>query len=382
MKVLRIITRLNVGGPARQTLALQPEMARLGIDETLVTGHVDAGEADLSQMLDVHNFVRVPTLIRPVQPATDIKGYRDIKSLIRELRPDVVHTHLSKAGLLGRLAAIRRHVPVTVHTFHGHVLEGYFSNTFGRTIKSIERAVGRRTSALLAVGEGVRQDLIRLGIAPADRVQVVPAGIDLTPFKDIGEPGGELRSQLGIPGDAVLIGYVGRFVPVKRLDRLLDAARRVAEEIPYTHFLLCGEGPDYPIVTEAAAQPPLAGRIHLLGWVANLRKFYEAVDMVVLTSANEGTPISLIESGAAGRPVVSTRVGGVGDVVEDGKTGLLADSASSVADGLIELVNDRDRARRMGAAGRKRVMAKYSAARLAADLVGIYEKNLLNPPRR
>jgi len=353
MKVLRVITRLNVGGPARQVLPLEKEMARLGVDETLATGCVDEGEADLAQMLGEQDFVRVPSMVRPVRPARDIKAFWEIDHLIRTLNPDVVHTHLSKAGLLGRLAALRRGVPVTVHTFHGHVLEAYFSSSGGRLIKGIERAVGRRTSALLTVGEGVRQDLIHYGVAPPDRIQVVPPGVDLSPLGDIGQPGGRLRRRLGLGADASAIGFAGRFVPVKRVDRLINAARGVCDAVPDAHFLVCGDGPDRPLLTEAAAEPPLAGRMHLVGWLSDLREFYEAVDAVVLTSANEGTPISLVEAGAAGRPVVSTPVGGVADVVEHGSTGFLADSDAALADAMLKLLADRDLARRMGAAGRR-----------------------------
>jgi glycosyltransferase involved in cell wall biosynthesis len=378
VKVLRLITRLNVGGPARQVLALRKEMALLGVDETLVAGCVDEGEADLAEFLNERDIVRVPSLVRPVRPPNDVRAYREIDRLIRRIRPDVVHTHLSKAGMLGRLAALRRGVPVTVHTFHGHVLDAYFSSPVGHLIKASERTLARRTSALLAVGEGVRQDLIDYGVAPADRIRVVPAGIDLSSLAEIGPPGGELRRSLGLPPGARVLGFAGRFVAVKRIDRLIEVARIVLESLPDVHLLACGDGPDRVLLTEAASSPPLAGRTHFLGWRSDLEDFYEAVDVVLLTSANEGTPISLIEAAAAARPVVATPVGGVPDVVEQGSTGFLADTAGAAAEALIELLTQPNLARRMGAAGRERALARYGAARLAADLVPIYQRELVS----
>ena len=377
MKVLRVITRLNVGGPARQVLALQKEMRSLGVDETLVTGSVDSGEADLAVMLGESEFIRVDSLLRPVRPVSDVRAYRALNRIINQVRPDVVHTHMSKAGLLGRIAALRRKVPVLVHTFHGHVLESYFSSSVARLVKVAERQLARRTTTLLTVGEGVRQDLQTFGVAPATRVHVMAAGIDLAPFADIGPPGGLLRGELGIPERAPIVGFAGRFVPVKRIDRLAEAVRRIAAGVPDAHFVVCGDGPDRPLLEAVAADPMVGSRLHLVGWLSDLRAFYAAVNVVILTSANEGTPISLIEAGAAGRPVVATGVGGVADVVRDGETGFVVEgAAASVAAATIELLTRPDLASSMGAAGRSRILPRYSAVRLASDLVALYEREL------
>lgn len=364
-------------------LALQKEMRRLGVDETLVAGSVDSGEADLAIMLGESEFIRVGSLLRPVRPVSDMRAYRALDGIIRRVSPDVVHTHMSKAGLIGRLAALRRRIPVVVHTFHGHVLEAYFSPVVGRLVKVAERELARRTTALLTVGEGVRQDLERFGVAPRSRVHVVPAGIDLDPFVDIGLPGGSLRKELGIPTEARAVGFAGRFVPVKRIDRLADALRHVADAVPDAYFVVCGDGPDRPFLEALAADTRLGPRLHLVGWLSDLRAFYEAVDLVILASANEGTPISLIEAGAAGRPVVATRVGGVADVVTDGETGFVVeDNAAAIAAGTIDLLDRPELARSMGAAGRSRVLERYSAARLASDLVAVYERELSSRTNR
>lgn len=351
------------------------EMAERGIDEVLVAGTCEPDEEDLAYALDIKGIVRVPDLRRSVRPVDDIRARRALASIIREHRPDIVHTHMSKAGALGRSAAFAAGVPVTVHTFHGHVLEGYFLHPVGRAIALAERALGRRTTVLIAQGEVTRRDLVRHGVASAKRIRVVPPGIDVDPLLSIDEPDGLLRDQLKLPPGAKVVGFAGRFVPVKRLGRLIEAAVDVIASHPEVHFLFAGGGPERSGIEREAGRPPLSGHIHLLGWLPDLHDFYESCDIVVLTSASEGTPISLIEAEAAARPVVATRVGGVPDVVESGVTGIMVrEDAGSVAAGLISLLNDATAAREMGKRGRERAAERFSAARLADDLAELYER--------
>ncbi|MEX1045848.1 MAG: glycosyltransferase [Actinomycetota bacterium] len=373
MRVVRILTRLNAGGPARQALALRQEMTTRDVDEVLVAGSVGPDEEDLADALGIEGIRRVRQLRRPVRPLDDIQALRAIKSIIREHRPHVVHTHMSKAGALGRTAAHAEGVPVTVHTFHGHVLEGYFPTPVGKAIGFVERRLARNTSILIAPGEETRRDLVRHGVASKKRINVVPPGIDIEPLLKIGEPGGPLRQQLGMPVDARVIGFAGRFVPVKRLNRLVEAAVDVIAAVPEAHFILAGGGPGRRQLELEARRPPLRGRMHLLGWLPDLSDFYAACDVMVLTSASEGTPISLIEAEAAARPVVATRVGGVPDVVDNGATGLMVrEDSSSIALALVELLRDPGLAKGMGQRGRARASARFRAGRLADDLLELY----------
>lgn len=376
MKVLSILTRLNIGGPARQELALTGEFARLGIEHVVVAGTSGPNEGDLGIEMGADHVIRVPQLARPVRPWQDYVAYRKLKQVIAEQRPDVVHTHMSKAGLLGRMAASSRDVPVTAHTYSGHVLDDYFSPAISKTIEQIERRLARSTSLIFAVAETVRDEIVDHGIASAERVTLVHHGVDLEPYLDIGAGPGTLRVQLRLPDNAILVGFAGRLAKVKRIDRLIEVARRVCAANARVHFVVAGDGPERAVVEEAVTTPELEERMHMIGWVVDLADFYESIDLVVLTSSNEGMPISLIEAAAAGRPAVATRVGGVPEVIADGLTGFVVDDAASAAEAVLRLAGDELLRRDMGAKARERVVEAFGVRRLAQDLQRYYQAAL------
>jgi glycosyltransferase involved in cell wall biosynthesis len=376
VKVLSILTRLNIGGPARQELALTGEFARLGVEHVVVAGTSGPNEGDLGIEMGADHVVRVPQLARPVRPWRDYPAYRRLKAVIAEQRPDVVHTHMSKAGFLGRSAAFAQRVPVTAHTYSGHVLDDYFSPAISKTIEQIERRLAVSTSLIFAVAETVRDEIVSHGIAPAERVTLVHHGVDLEPYLDIGAGPGTLRAQLRLPDDAILVGFAGRLAKVKRMDRLVEVARRVCSANARVHFVVAGDGPERAVVEEAIATPELEERMHMVGWVVDLADFYESIDLVVLTSSNEGMPISLIEAAAAGRPAVATRVGGVPEVIDDGVTGFVIDDAEAAADAVLRLVNDPVMRRDMGTKARARVVEAFGVRRLARDLERHYQSAL------
>jgi glycosyltransferase involved in cell wall biosynthesis len=373
---MSVLTRLNIGGPARQELALTGEFARLGVDHVVVAGTSEPNEGDLGIEMGADHVIRVPELARPVRPLQDYVAYRRLKRVIAEQRPDVVHTHMSKAGLLGRMAASALDVPVRAHTYSGHVLDDYFSPAVSKTIEQIERRLARSTSLIFAVAETVRDEIVAHGIAPAERVTLVHHGVDLEPYLPIGSGPGRLRATLGLPGEAILVGFAGRLAKVKRMDRLIDVARRVCAANPAIHFIVAGDGPERAAVEEAVASPELAGRMHMIGWVVDLVDFYESIDLVVLTSSNEGMPISLMEAAAAGRPAVATRVGGVPEVIADGVTGFVVDDAEPAAEAVLRLAGDPGLRRDMGSKARERVVEAFGVRRLAADLKRYYEAAL------
>jgi glycosyltransferase involved in cell wall biosynthesis len=349
------------------------------VDEAVVAGSVDEGERDLATIVDLDHVIRIPRLARPIHPVSDAIAWRELRRVIRAERPDVVHTHMSKAGMLGRMAARREGVTVIAHTFHGLVLESYFSRAAAGAVTRIERALARRTDILTAVGPSVRADLDRLGVVPLPQVTVVPPGVDLTGFERIGPPNPTARARFGIPEDASVVGYIGRFAPVKRIALMIEVMERAAELVPRAHFLVAGGGPDRHLL-DAATRGPLADRLHLVGWVADLHPFYDAVDVVLLVSANEGTPISLIEAGAAGRPCVATAVGGVPDVVRDGETGLLVPpSGAGAPEALARLLSDPSVATELGERARVAAIGRFTATRLARDLVALYTRALEGP---
>jgi len=299
--------------------------------------------------------------------------------LVRGRRPDVVHTHMAKAGAIGRLAAHRAEVPVIVHTFHGHVLDGYFSRPVARAFIATERRLARWSSALVAVSPAVRDELLDLGIGRTDQWRVIPLGLELDPLLDAGVDRASARSSLGLPVDGAVVGIVGRLVPIKDHATFIAAAAKVAAEREDVRFAIVGDG-ELRTDLERTSRAALGDRVVFTGWVHDLPRLYAALDVVALTSRNEGTPVALIEAAAAGRPVVATRVGGVADVVRDGVTGALVDAgdAAGIARELLKVLADAGLARARGDAARAHVRDRFSAERLEDDIVALYEE-LLGP---
>ena len=298
-------------------------------------------------------------------------------------RPDVVHTHMAKAGTLGRAAAVLARVPVRVHTFHGHTLEGYFTEQGRRRVVRTERELARFSSALVAVSRSVADDLLRAGVGRPDQYRVMSPGLDLGPFLRICGPG-RLHSESASASRTALrvVGFSARLVPVKAVDVFLAALEVVLTELPEAHAVIAGDGPEGERIT--AAQSSAAGeRIHWVGWLADMAAFYADVDLVALSSVNEGTPISLIEAAAAGRPVVATAVGGVPEVVVDGETGDLVavgrPSRALAASHPSALARDPALRASMGAAARAR-SARYSAETLADETLSLYRELLAEAP--
>jgi glycosyltransferase involved in cell wall biosynthesis len=376
LRVLRIVTRLNVGGPARQILALEPAMARRGVRSLLVAGTVNRDEADLAELLHYDDVRRLPRLQREPSPPRDLAALADLWRIVARYRPDVVHTHMAKAGTLGRVASVLARVPVRVHTFHGHTLEGYFTEKGRRRVIRTERALARFSSALVAVSHSVADDLVRAGVGTRERFRVLSPGLDLRPFLRIEGADGSIRDRFGIPPDAPVVGFSARLVPVKAVDVFLRSLDVVLEELPQAHVVIAGDGPEGERV--AAAQGSAGGdRIHWAGWLADMAAFYADVDVVALSSVNEGTPISLIEAAAAGRAVAATAVGGVPEVVVDGETGELVGSGdhAALAAAILRLARDPGLRAAMGAAARTR-SARWSAETLADETLSLYRELL------
>jgi glycosyltransferase involved in cell wall biosynthesis len=321
----------------------------------------------------------VPNLVQPVRPHRDTAALVRISAIARRFRPNIVHTHTAKAGFIGRLAALTvRPRPVIVHTYHGHVLEGYFGPAGSRAYRSLERILGRRSDCLIGVSKATVDDLVRLGVAPRERFRVVPLGLDLEPFTNLGEEAGrELRASLGI-GDAELLAtFVGRVVPIKRLDVLLRGIARARSEGVPLRLAIVGDGEIRPSLESLSRQLGIAEAVAFLGYRRDLGPITAATDVAVLTSANEGTPVSLIEAGAAGLPAVASAVGGVPEVVSE-KNGILfppGDDAA-LAQALGRMAGDATLRRRMGERAREHSLRRYSADRLVADIAALYEELL------
>ena len=375
-RVLRLITRLNVGGPARHALLLTRQLAD-HFPTTLAAGQCAASEGELCDA-DVA-VERVP-LVRSLQPDADVRALKAVRRLIVEHRPAILHSHMAKAGTVGRLAArtVSR-PPRTIHTFHGHVLDGYFKPAVQSAFTTVERQLARHTDVLIAVSPEIRDALLDLGIGRPAQFHVIPLGLDLRPFLAVSRPAGTLRAQLGIGPEVPLVGVLGRLVPIKDLGTLLEAIAR----LPDVHLAVVGDGELREVLVRRAAEMGLADRVHFTGWWSDVAAAMSDVDVVALTSRNEGTPVSLIEAFACGRPVVATRVGGVPEVVKDGVTGHLAGpgDAEQIAGLLRRLLDDPDARRRMGEAGREDVRDRFSHERLVRDIRDLYADLCSSPSR-
>ncbi|HEY8028013.1 MAG TPA: glycosyltransferase family 4 protein [Gaiellaceae bacterium] len=393
VKVLRVIARLNVGGPALHVAYLTAGLAERGYDTTLVAGTIARGEESMAFVADAHN-VHIETLSelhREISPIRDLRAILRLAQLIRRERPTILHTHTAKAGAVGRIAALLARgarPPIVVHTFHGHVLRGYFGRvtTFG--FRTLERWLARMTTSLVAVSPEVRDDLVALHVAPAMKFTVVRLGIDLGGRVDNdGAQRRETRRQMGLREDAFVVGWVGRMTAVKRTDFVVRALEKLVADGVDAYVLLVGDGPDREGLERYAHELGVIKRCLFLGYQEDVARFYDAIDVLVLPSINEGTPVSVIESLAARRPAVATRVGGVPDVVRDGIDGLLvdADDVEGLADRLAELAHDAPRRAAMGEAGRARVLERYAVGRLVDDIDRLYrdllaKRGLQQPP--
>lgn len=380
IRVLRVIARLNVGGPAIHATLLTERLDPSRYDSTLVAGSEDADEGNYLTLhgRTVPNLVALPELGREIRGGQDLVALRKLIALIRKIKPHVVHTHTAKAGALGRLAAIMCRVPVVVHTYHGHVLHGYFSPAKTKFFINVERLLARGSSRLLAVTPRVRADLLEFGIGRPDRFDVVPLGFDLERFDDASRLRGTLRQELGLRADTPVVGIVARLVPIKAHEVFFDAAVRVKAQFPDAVFPIIGDGERRAELEALAATRGLGQSVKFLGWRGDLAAVYADLDVVALTSKNEGSPVALIEAMACERPVVSTAVGGVRDVVEEGRVGWLAPSgdADAVAAGIVKLLCAPEMGRAFGAAGRAFVLERYGAHRLISDIDSLYRRLL------
>jgi glycosyltransferase involved in cell wall biosynthesis len=383
-KILRVIARLNMGGPALHVAYLTAGLRDRGYETTLVAGTLARGEdsmAFVAEGLGV-DVVSIPELGREISPLRDLFATIRLAGLIRRERPQILHTHTAKAGTVGRVAALlagRARPPIVVHTFHGHVLRGYFGPVRSRFFRSLERWLARHTTALVAVSPQVRDDLVALGVAAPEKFTVVRLGIELDERVGADANGrDETRRYLGIPPDRFAVGWVGRMTAVKRTEDVLDGFKRLRAHGIDATLCLVGDGPDRPGLERRAHELGIVKDTLFLGYQEDVGPLYAAFDALVLPSGNEGTPVSVIEALAAGTPVVATRVGGVPDVVRDGEDGYLVEPGDSelFAKRLAELARDPALRERLGAAGRARVLPRYAVERLVDDIDRLYRSLL------
>jgi glycosyltransferase involved in cell wall biosynthesis len=382
IRVLRLIARLNMGGPALHVAYLTKGLAERGYDTTLLAGTLARGESSMSfvaEGLGVE-WNEVAQLHREISPAYDPLTVVRLVKWIRAVRPHILHTHTAKAGAVGRAAAALAgdaRPPIIVHTFHGHVLRGYFDPATTAVFRGLERTLAKTTTRLVAVSPEVRDDLVGLGVAPAEKFSVIRLGIDLDERITEGD-GAELRRLFGVGPDEFVVGWIGRMTAIKRVPDVLLAFRSLLDRGVAARLCLVGDGPDREAIEERAHELGVARQTLFVGYQRDVAPYYSFFDALVLPSANEGTPVVAIESLAAGRPVVATRVGGVPDVVEDGADGMLVGvgDPQALATALEQLARDPELRHRLGDQGRVRTIDRYRVERLVDDVDALYRELL------
>lgn len=380
-RVLRIIGRLNVGGPAIHTVLLTQLLDPAQYKTLLVSGVEGPTEGSMRYLAEERGVEPriVPEMGREISLRHDIVALFKLIALMRREKPDIIHTHTAKAGTLGRTAALvglfgrRKRI---YHTFHGHVFHGYFSPRKTRVFIRIEQILGRYTDRLIAVSERTKEDLVAYKIAPADKITVVPLGLDLDPFTVCERYRGELRRELQLPEDAVLIGLVARLVPIKGIHDFLEAAACVAAGYPQAVFLIVGDGEMRQELEEHARALGLQERVLFLGYRKDLPRIYADLDIVALSSLNEGLPVSLIEAMASECVVVSTSVGGVPNLIQDGETGFLVppQNPGALAMALEEALAQPERWDEIGIRARQSALERFHVRRLVADIETLYRE--------
>ncbi|MFD0735213.1 glycosyltransferase [Planotetraspora mira] len=369
IRVMEIIATMKVGGPATQVSGLCERLNPEEFDHRLYTGYVDGGEGDHLQLrgmtVPVH---RIPNLGRFVRPIDDSRALLRLISAMRAFRPHIVHTRTTKAGALGRVAARLSGVGAArVHVFHGHFLHPHCPRLKRSVYRRSERLLAPMSDRLVAVGTQVRDDLLEAGIGYPEQYVVILPGVRLGPMPDRLAA----RAALGLPAGAPVVAYVGRLAKSKRPDRFAEVAGAVLQQVPDCRFVVCGSGELKEKVERIVH--PMWDSFRLLGWRRDVELVYAAADVVMLTSDHEGTPVTLVEAGMAGLPVVATHVGSVPEIVRDGSTGLLSGpDVWELASHTVRLLSDPALARRMGESARAWTTRSFGVDRLVADTESLY----------
>lgn len=380
LNIMYIITRLNIGGLAAYLVQITAEQRRVGHHSILVHGKLAANEGDMSYVAVEKGIqpVYVPTLRREIAPLDDLRTLWRLWRLMRRERPDVVHTHTSKAGFLGRIAAKLAGVPAITHTFHGHVFEGYFNPAKARLYVTLERLCASLCQKIITVSQGLQRELVdEYRITRADRVENIPTGFELDRFAAVEGDDGQFRAQHSIPPGVPLVGIVARLVPIKNHDLFLRAAQLVANRRNDVHFALVGDGELRVPLLALAQQLGMGNRVHFCGWITDPVPVYQALDVFVLSSLNEGLPGVLVEAMAAGVPVVATAVGGVPDLLLNGELGALVKSGEPqpMADAILTAIQGSRRSDRVRHA-RHIALERYSITESVRCMNDLYRRML------
>jgi glycosyltransferase involved in cell wall biosynthesis len=390
IKVLHIITRFDKGGSAQNTylslLGLKKKNYKLsfisGLSRESEMKHeeIEAREKDIRRLeSEGIEFIQCPSLVRRINIIKDIKAFFDLWRIIKKNNPVIVHTHSSKAGLIGRLAARLAGTPIIVHTPHGHVFFGYFGPFKTKLFIILEKAVARVTDKIVTLTNREKKDHILFKIADQDKFSVICSGLELNRLQESSpEEKHSLKKELGIPGNSLIVGTAGRLVPVKGPEFLVRASKYVISKYPETYFVFTGDGPLEQDLKRKVRKMGIAKNIIFSGWRDDLAKVISIYDVFVLPSLNEGMGRVLVEAMALGKSIVASDVGGIPDLVIHGKNGFLvpAKNPEQLAKYIQVLLENKDKREKMGLAGKKMAL-NFGAESMIEKIAGLYEE-LLN----
>ena len=383
--VAHVIARLNVGGAAVQVMSAVEGLRDERYRTLLLVGELPPGETSMEYMAEARGLeiTRIDGMSREISWSDDFRALLQLVRIFRRERPLIVHTHTAKAGTLGRIASLLAGVPIRVHTFHGHVFEGYFSSLATRIFVFIERMLARVTDCIVTVTESQRHDLVsKYRIAPAEKIVAIPYGFDLQRFLDVDGRRVVFRKHLSVGPQQTLIGWIGRLTPIKAPELLIDAAAKLRSD-PEIRFVMIGDGELREACEAQVSRDGLGSKVAITGWMKNLESLYADLDLVVLTSINEGSPMALLEAMASAKAFIATDVGGVRDLMAGSATnkdgmqifdnGILVSRDPRLLAKAIEfLVHNPQLRTAMGENGRRLASARYSMHRLTQSLDGLY----------
>lgn len=380
IKVLMIITRHNIGGAASQTILLSAYLNKNRFQSTLIKGSEGKDEGNMDELAKSKKVepIYIKELCREISLKKDLIAFWKLYQLIRKEKSDIVHTHTAKAGTLGRLAAKLAGVPVIIHTFHGNIFEGYFNSFKSRLFLIIERVLSRVSTKIIAISESQNKELLKYRIGKPHKIARIPLGLELEPFLKVEQKRGAFRKEVSLEDDIPLIGIVARLVPIKGHSYFFEAAKLVSQDFPSAKFIVVGDGELKKGLVNLVKDLGIEDKVIFCGFRNDLVKIYADLDIVVLSSLNEGLPVSIIESLAAKKPVVATDVGGVRDLVEHRVTGILVPKQDSrnLARGIMYLLKNPAEGLKFGDNGRKKVYPVFNYTSLVSETEELYE-NLL-----
>lgn len=384
IKVVRIINRFNLGGPTFNATFLTRFLSD-EFETTLIGGVPDKGETNSLHILKEYGIkpIVLPEMSRAINISKEYRAYKKIKKILKEIQPDIVHTHASKAGLLGRMAAFSLRIPVVVHTFHGHVFHSYFGKFKTTFFKQIERYLAKKSTGIIAISALQKHELADVHkIVNQEKIKVIPLGFDLQKFQEGRiEKREAVRAQYKLSDDEVAITIIGRLAPIKDHDYFLNVIEEVLKQTPQEiKVFIVGDGSEKNHIEDRVNKLNEAypNRIMMTSWILDIATFIQGMDIVCLTSKNEGTPVSLIEAQAAGVPVISTDVGGVRDAMEDGKSGFVVkrENIETYIKNLRLLIEDDKLREKISIFGQKNATEKFGYQRLVLEMEDYYKELL------